>query len=283
MTLLIWISYFILGIMLVIGISYLGRKYQLGKVDKFIFSLIYLMIVGGVFAGEWKGFNDNLFIVLVISFVVDLVYTTYFLEKDFFDKGAGNIFYYISLIVCGFILNQGFFSQVEVVFPTGEEVRGILWILIIFYLYHFLKERDAFKKINKDDTKKKLDSEYIIISYAKLKYQFMDYLAFDDKELELVVFAIMIFENYKCPAFFRKINNFLFRLDGKARKLGIMQIQSGKSISDVESIEIVYKKLEKLSTGKVKHSMLEVISKYMKEDSEEVSLIYNELSSFLRQ
>ena len=99
----------------------------------------------------------------------------------------------------------------------------------------------------------------------------------------MIVFAIMVFENDRCPTFFRKINNLLFKIDGKRRKLGIMQVESSKFISDVGSIELVYKKLEKISDNKNKGKIKkedEIISKYNKEYSEEINYIYNVIKNF---
>lgn len=69
----------------------------------------------------------------------------------------------------------------------------------------------------------------------------------------------MIYENYKRPSFFRQIDYFRYQFDHVPRKQGIMQIDSKKIVSDVESISLVEKKLEKLQAKKkTKKAVVEV-------------------------
>lgn len=282
MGIFVWLGYFIFGVMLYLGNVFFGRKYNISKANSIIFSLIYLMVIAGFCScNNWNSFNDNLFIVVVFEFVVDIIFSTYFLEKNFFEKSEDNIVYYMVLIASSFIVNQSFFNQVSVVFPTGEDLRVILWLLVIVFLYKFCSQGTFFKGKASVKRSFKLDDEHILVSYVKLRHRFNEEINFSDKNLELIVFAIMIFENDCCPAFFRKINNLLFRIDGRRRKLGIMQVESSKFISDIDSIELVYKKLEKMSItkGKIK-SEKDIISKYNKEHSEEIDYIYNVLKKF---
>ena len=68
--------------------------------------------------------------------------------------------------------------------------------------------------------------------------------------LWILVFSIMIFENYKRPSFFRQLDYFRYQFDHVPKKQGIMQVDSKKILSDIESIEFVEKKLEKLQERK---------------------------------
>lgn len=284
MGIFVWIGYFIFGVMLYLGNVFFKKKYNISKVNSIIFSLIYLMIIAGFCSSaNWNRFNDNLFIIVVFEFVIDIIFSTYFLENDFFENNGDNMLYYIILIVSSFIINQSFFNQVSVVFPTGDDLRIILWLLVIVFLYKICSKSSIFKDNDSADYNFKLDDEHILLSYVKLKHRFNNEISFLDKQLEMIVFAIMIFENDRCPVFFRRINNFLFKIDGKRRKLGIMQIESSKFISDVDSIEFVYKKLEKISVSKSKSKTKgvdDIISKYNKEYSEQINYIYNVISKF---
>ena len=106
----------------------------------------------------------------------------------------------------------------------------------------------------------------------------------DDKN-KLIVFSIMILNNYERPSVLRKIDNTMFKINGLPRKLGIMQILSKKFITDSESIEIVCKKIDKLcekSKGsKVKNkNYKDVFVSYDKKSSEKLIYIYEELEKF---
>ena len=69
-------------------------------------------------------------------------------------------------------------------------------------------------------------------------------------DMRFLIYAIMIFENYKRPSFFRQMDYFRYQFDHVPRKQGIMQVDSKKILSDLESIEVVEKKLEKLQERK---------------------------------
>ena len=83
--------------------------------------------------------------------------------------------------------------------------------------------------------------------------------------------------------FYRNIDNFRFRFDGGAKKLGIMQVETKRFISDDESIELVYKKISKLCdkyTVKKKIDVNKVITSYDKEDADKIINIYEKISEF---
>lgn len=281
MTLMIWISYFILGIILVLLLDFLNRKYSMTLLQKMFFSFFYLIVIGGIFCCyQLSSFVDNLFIVFIFSFLIDLIYTTYFLDRDFFDKKEKKSSYYIFLVLVGFLLNQGYFNQVDSIFPTGEDFRLIVWVLILYFGIQFMKEKKVFDSIKKEDKRYFISDEDILVQYAKLRHRFREQVSFSNSELELIVYAIMIYYNRKVPAFKRKFDNIMFRLDGNSRKLGIMQIQSKKFINDEESILLGYKKIEKLSKAKTKNHPTDIILKYMGEESVDVNYIYEVIKRF---
>ena len=269
-----WVFYIITGCFLFFIIRYLENNFFITKTQNIIFSLIYMMFIGGILSRY--GFdvvNDNLFLMFVFTLIFSVIYTNYFLGRDFFDKNNKLLKFYILLIVCGYILNQEFINRVEMVFLSGDDLKIILWFLSFLFIYQFIKERDIIKNSNENFSKFDMSDESIVINYAKLKYKYNDKFKCSDKVLK-ILYSIMIYENNKRPSFLRKFDNFMFKLDGCSRKLGIMQVESKKFISDIESIEIVNKKLDKMINDK-KISDKDIINKYCKEDSEFVNKIYD--------
>ena len=118
------------------------------------------------------------------------------------------------------------------------------------------------------------------MSYAKLKLKYDEDVVISGDNKKLVIYSIMIFNNYNKPSFFRKIDSVLFKFDNKPRKLGIMQIKSKKYINDYESIVSAVKKVEKLYEKTNKDN--EVISLYDKENSKDILYIYDELKKFCK-
>lgn len=273
-----WIFYIIIGFLLFVFINFLEKKYNITKLQNLVFSLIFMMVIGGITSNFGFGLvNDNLFLIFVFTLIYEIIYVSYFLEKDFFEKNNSLLKFYIILIIIGYLLNQEFINRVDMVFLSGEDLRVILWFLAIIFIYQFIKDKELIK--NKENLCEKfgMSGEGIVVSYAKLKHKYYNEIKYDNKELVLILYSIMIFENYNRPAFLRKYDNFLFKLNGGSRKLGIMQVKSNKFISDFESIELVYKKLEKIVEKKKvkKINVDEVINMYCKDNSVYVKNIYD--------
>ncbi len=274
MGLLGWIIYLLLGLFYFLVITFINSKYKITKVQKMVFSVVLLMISAGVCFNYAIKYIDNIFLSYVFTMIFDIIYVSYFLEKDFFDKEEKNIQYYLLLIFVGFFINQEFFNDVTSVFLTGSDLRLILWSFMIIFMYNFCKEKEIINSKN-DNKEKNMSIESILTNYAKLKYKYFDYCDMEDKVLSNVLYAIMIYRSSKRTKFLRNYDYFKFRLNGKTSKLSIMQVNTNKYITDVEGINIVKEDInelitvDKLTKGKTKKKInyLELIDSYCEEDA----------------
>ncbi|MDD6263778.1 MAG: hypothetical protein PUA97_01515 [bacterium] len=276
---MIWIIYFILGLLMFYGVNYCRRKYSLSRVQSIIFSILIILVVSGITLRlGWTKFTDNIFVVLVFKFLSELVYSGYYLEEDVF-KSRDN-FYLLGEVVLGFIINQELINKVNDVFLSGNDLKLIIWVLIILYLYKFFKNTDV-KNVTEVD-ERVISKEKIVINYAKFKIRFGEEISLKEANLKLIVYSIMILGDYRRGEFLRKIDNLIFKLSLKPRKLSIMQINSKKFITDYDGIELVCKKIGKISekckTGK--NSYKEIFKSYDKENCDTLNYIYEELNKF---
>ena len=280
MGILIWLNYLIFGLILFILIHLFHEKFKIKKIDQLLLSFIYLILLAGIFI-DWKEYIENIFMVFIFALISDIIYTSYLLEKDFFDNKDDKILYYSILIIGGFILNHKYFMKVKTIFPTGDDLRIICFLLIILYLYRFVKGYKILKDFEeqKEETFMMSDKN-IMINYAKLKYEYLEELNSYPKNMQEVLLSIMIYKNSKVPRFKRKIQNIKFKITGKKQALGVMQVETSKYITDEESIEIAYKKLERLSGDKKKKNEEEIIMKYMGKEKEPVLTIYNTIKKY---
>ena len=189
-------------------------------------------------------------------------------------------FYLLAEVVLGFIINQELINKVNDVFLSGNDLKLIIWVLIILYLYKFFKNTDV-KNVTEVD-ERVISKEKIVINYAKFKIRFGEEIALKEANLKLIVYSIMILGDYRRGEFLRKIDNLIFKLSLKPRKLSIMQINSKKFITDYDGIELVCKKIGKISekckTGK--NSYKEIFKSYDKENCDTLNYIYEELNKF---
>ena len=274
-----WMMYILLGIIFFFIISFINNRYDITKIEKLVLSIILLMIVAGIFSRLGLHFNSDIFLIFVFLLITDIIYSSYFTSKDFFDKSEGNISYYVVLILLGYFINQEFINQVESVFLTGEDFRLVLWFLVLIFIYNFCNKYNLFKNIKNDEVKY-MSKESILVNYTKLKYKYMDVCNYKNKDIENIIYSIMIYQNNKRSKLLRNYDYFMFRLNGNPRKLGIMQVETKKFISDSDSIDLVYKKIEKLYNNKSKISSLEVLKSYCKDYYSEVKYIFDTIKKF---
>lgn len=277
-----WIIYIVLGIILFIIINYIDIKYKINRREWLIFSIIIMLLFAGILVRLGINYTSDIFLVFVFMMLADIFYNSYILEQDFFSKEDKNIYYYILLIIIGFIINQEFINKVEEVFLTGEDLRLIIWFLVIIYLYKFSISKNIFS--NNKETTKFISKDSILISYVKLKEKYYEECNYDNKDISNIIYSIMIYENKKRSKLLRKIDNFNYKINGGIKKLGIMQVESKKFITDSESINITYKKITKLydkyNKKKDKNVSIKVLDDYLKEESNNVKYIYEVIKKF---
>jgi len=273
--------YLIFSVILFVILEFANSK-KINYTNHIIISLIYIIILGGLFTN----YKDNLFLVIVFELLMRILYTTKILEKNTFKDNKYLETYLISIFLA-YLVNTGFINKVDSVFLDMSELKIIIWVLIFIFVYIMLKD-----KLNitiKTDNKRKIKNydDYIIVSYAKLKNKYSEYVVCDIKLLIPVVYSIMVFNSYKRPSLFRKIDYIRYNFNGKKDKLGIMQVKSNKYISDEESIELSIKKLlkiyNKLSSDKKlnkKDLVSDLLKEYDKSNADTILDIYNIIVNF---
>lgn len=276
------ITYIFLGFLTFFILFLLRSKYKINRLYNGIFSIFLMVIYASIFSSyNLEAIVSNIFIINIFLFIFDFVFSTYIQEVDFFNKNDNNTFYYILLIFISYFVNSLYINRVDEVFLSGEDLRLILWTLFIIFTYKFISDNDILKKSY--NTSKYLNKDSIITMYTKLRKIYLNDINISDMKLELAVYSLMIYQNSKRNSFQRKIDNILFKIDSKKRCLGIMQIESSKFISDIESIDIVTKDLKKLLGKKNSSGSVEsILSKYAGEDNLEVLEIYNTLKNFFK-
>ncbi len=270
---LIIVIYFVLAIFLFIGMNMIIDKYNITKVQGILLSLLYILLLGGCFS-TFRVFSGDVFIILIFYMIIDIVHTTYILGDDFFGKGRFN--YHLILIIVGYLLNNYFINQVDSIFLSPDQLKIVIWLIVIISLYKFINNNKMFN--TRFISNNKLDESDIRIQYTKYKNKYN--LKYEDKDLELLLYSIMIIYNKDRNNLLRWIDYKIFEFTGRKRKLSIMLIESDKMISDEEGIDIVYKELSEIK--KNTKSIVTIINKYDKDHSNKIMYVYNTLKDFLK-
>ena len=277
--------YLIYSLILFLIIEYLNIKNKTNSINNIVVSLIYLIIISGITPAR----TYSIFLVIILELLIRIFYTNYILEKNFLKQNRNNLKTYLITIVLSYILNITFINKVDSVFPTPDQLKTIIWLAIIIFVYIILKDNITINNIIEKKKTFNDKEEYIITEYAKLKNKYSEYIITKYQELIPIIYSLMVYENYYKPSIIRKLDIIKFKIDNEERKLGIMQIKSQKIITDEESIELAIKKLEKIydkifNNKKIKkdNNLISLIKEYTKEEnnSEEVIDIYNKIVEF---
>ena len=217
-----------------------------------------------------------------VQFIIEIFYNIYFLDGDYFNREDNNVKWAIIEIFIMFYLDQELIIKVNDIFLVGEDLKIIVWIFMLFYIYNFYKNCTVNKRVFVTE-ERKISKENIVVSFARCKIMYGEDVKVKNDKNKLIVYSIMILNNYERPSVLRKVDNTMFKINGLPRKLGIMQVLSKKFITDSESIEIVCKKIDKLcekNKSSKKDNYKDIFVSYDKKSSDKLIYIYEELKKF---
>lgn len=259
------------------------NKKELSNIQKILIPVVYIIILSAL-CTEIK---SNIYLIVIFEVFLHNFYTNHIINKEILvNKKEYFINSIISILLSLFIYDY-FISKVDSVIPQAEEFRPLLWFLIIIFLYNLFKNNfvkvEKLKKNNFIDRKR----EYVVITYAKLKNKYYRIVKSKNILVNRVIYAIMIYENYKNPVLVRRFTNIINRFINKESKYGIMQVESEKEVDDEKSIKLVLAKMDKSYTKMDKKlSDMDKVSLLLKEKYEDIEYIndiidiYNEIIEF---
>ncbi len=118
-------------------------------------------------------------------------------------------------------------------FPSTESIGNQLWVIVALFLYA------VFNNVRTSTAKSaRRKNKYLTSRLAglKLKYGSLIDGRFPEKYMELVAYAVLIYETFNRPWLARAIERIVF--PWMSQTLGPMQVRTEKRISDVESVRL---------------------------------------------
>lgn len=280
------IIYFVLGLALFLILNYFDRQEKENNAIHAILPIIYIIILAGIFSSiGYQEINHNLFMVVIMELLIRIYYVKSILKREDLMNSKFYFQIYGVAILGSYFLNQVFISKVDNIFPTPSEMRMGIWFLIVLFLYMVFKNHIHIEATEEKSTFISKRKEYALVQYARLKNEYHKEVKLKNKELVPLFYAIMIYENYKRPRFFRKLDCLTYRFTGKETKMGIMQIPSRSELGDIESIKLAIKKINQIDSSikdskqKVKDVLLEYYIDHNNYVSDVLD-IYHEIVTF---
>jgi len=263
-------------------VEYFSKK-EISTIQKILIPVVYILILSGL----CMEIKNNVYLVVIFEVLLHDFYTNNIVHKEILvNKKEYFINSLISIVLSIFIYDY-YISVVDNILPLPEEFRGLLWFLVIIFIYGLFKNNiskiDTSKKTNFIDRKR----EYVVVMYAKLKNKYYKIVKSKDLFVNRLVYSIMIYENYKNPLFYRKFVNIINRFVNKEIRYGIMQVDSDKEIDDEKSIKlsinILEKKYFKLDKKLTEQEIISILLSDKYDDQNyinDIFDIYNEIVQF---
>ena len=249
-------------------------------------SLIYLVLVVGFL--ELIGlsyFTQNIFLIVFLEAIYRFIYLHYVWERESFVNRKAYFMIFVITILLAYLLDVSFLSKVETVFPDANEMKTVIWLLIILFLYLSFKDQvrlDFMKESTITFAKKK---EYVVTSYAKLKMKYHNEVAkFKNKQVIPLFYAVMVYENYQHPPVVRYVRERFF--GRKQNTYGVMQILSSVPLTDLQSIEKAMDRIEQImkksKMTKSNFDAAKILKEYYHKDEiiSNITAIYQDILSF---
>ena len=256
--------YLIFAILLFFILNYFDKAEKENNIIHAIIPIVYEIIIAGLFTSESAyEIKQNLFLIIIFELVIRLYYIKNILKREDLMNSSFYLQIYGISIIGGYIANVYFISEVSSVFPTAEEMKVGIWLLIIIFLYMTAKKHIHIQYKEQVSTFADRKQEYILLQYTRFKNMYQKSIKVKNKSMYPIIYAMMIYENYKRPVFFRKLDYITYRFTGREKKMGIMQVSTSIEIDDYTSIKMVIKKLEKLETELTKKSKKQYVSQLL--------------------
>ena len=260
----------LLDILLTIPLTFIMITIEKRK-DNFLYLIIFPSIYIIVLASIIPFLKNNIFLIPIFE-----IFFRNFYNSNVIEEIKNNKNYLISSILSillAIFTYVYFITKVNNILPTPEELRNIIWIIILFIIYSLIKDKDI--KQNKIKTLDNKD-EYILMQYAKYKNKYN--LKSKKEDINTLIYSLIIYNNYQLPPFYRNIRNYLNHLLNREVRYSSLEVVSPVPMKDEQAIAKVQKELEKKYN--TNDNIKNLIDNYSKEEQKEIEYIYKTIKKF---
>lgn len=275
----------ILQILLTIPLTIILNHYQNKenrKINHLIIPSLYIIVISALVPSV----KENVFLIVIFEIFIRNFYITNVVNK--YNESSAVSFIIENILSIGlslFVYNY-FIGQVDSVIPNPEDIKGFVWFLMIVYFVYLYKISTKDKVVVEKAKTAKIRTEKTIMQYAKFKNKYSNIIKSKNALINNLTYAIMIFEDFKTPKLYRKLNAYIGALTKKETKYGIMQILSYERLSDEDSIKMTISNFEKeVKNNKLKESekIDKLLNKYKEEEKEQIKNIFKEIVEFSKK
>lgn len=205
------------------------------------FIFIYMLL----YNADVKCRYDDLFFYVVFYYVYRILLICFILKRrELLNLWYESFSLSVGILIAYFLTNY-FLIKPEEVFIEARELVNEFWLLVLLILYRFIV-----LLMDKIFSQKNVVSQRMLNKYIKNKFNYfydkyktVIHITREEKNVWILLFSIMIFENYNRGGIKRKLERIKI-LFGRSATVGIMQVKSSQNLSDEESISLAYDKIK---------------------------------------
>lgn len=225
---------------------------------KVVAPVVYMVLVCAFF--QQVGFKEvcgHVYLIVVYQWVFRFLYVVV-RGQLLLTNWPLQIIYWICSIGLSIWIYKSMIESSGNILPDPKELKEELWLLIIVFLYGVLNKIQYSRKGVESRIR-----NYIINNYDRLQKKYGSIVDSNLSEdyLKVLVYSIMINENYNRPVLFRSLERVLLGKTKKPHTYGIMQVMSDEPLTDEESV------LKGINM--IKEYLIEVMSEF-REGSDEM-------------
>lgn len=197
---------------------------------------------------------------------------------------------FVFTVVTEYFVWNYFLIVEDNIFLPISELRNEIWLAVLVIIYKFIEMFVDQVVHQKDVVTEQMMKKYVAKQFDRFygKYSDCVEINYDNRLLCILLYAIMIFENFNRVKVIRGLERIKIWM-GKTATTGIMQVKSDKYLSDEESIKLAYKMIESDIVGEDQLIADEQIQSYAwqynpsDDYAQSVAFIYRLLKEYLQE
>jgi hypothetical protein len=267
----VFIVQFTLGVGLFFIINWIGKhSFSIGYVEIALFvnneeapalnflirvltPIIYLLISSTLlYALKLDRFVNDYYLVSVYYVVFRLLFNIA-TQRRLLLNWVKQIIYWVSIVTLSFLVYDKIIRYKKNLLPDFASMANELWIIIIVFIFQLLNSIE----LPTEGTEKRTNA-YLNEKFNLFKKKYHPIIKHNTKNeaLEIIAYAILIYEDFNRPKIARWVEYISFYFTKKLHSLGVMQFPTEKYINDVESVDLGTRKLRASYEGSHKKLLI---------------------------
>lgn len=213
------------------------KPYGLNVILKLFGPVIYMVIIAGIFYEIGRHYLvEDIYLITIFYYFIRWINIIFILERKELNDWKKDIVVCTLGMILNLIVYQMFIIRTDRIFLSIDELREGVWLGIITFLFVLARNHmynNIYVKAKESVNRKE---KYILNKYKYFYNKYKNIIEENNKELESLIYSIMIYENYNRPPLFRVLEYIKCIASGEAT-LGVMQVKTKKIISNRTSVK----------------------------------------------